>query len=234
MKFLLRSIGAFHCCIFFLSCTGQVNNTIAVEQFEKSILSKDSIQILDVRTPLEYASGHIKDALLADWTNKEEFARRTAFIDKNKPVYVYCLAGGRSALAAEQLKANGYAHVYNLDGGIKAWKAAGKLLDVQTTTPQMTLDAFSQAVNVPGIVLVDFGAKWCPPCKMMEPILQRLQTEQPGKFNLLKVDGGNDELVMKAYNVTTLPVFIIFKNGKQVWRKDGVASEEELKAQLKN
>ncbi len=47
-----------------------------------------------------------------------------------------------------------------------------------------------------------------------------------------KVDGGKDEDLVKLHNVTALPVFIIYKDGKEVWRKDGVASEEELKKAL--
>ena len=50
----------------------------------------------------------------------------------------------------------------------------------------------------------------------------------PGKFKLVKVDGGKDQQVLETYKVTALPVFILFKNGKQVWRRDGVASEKEL------
>ena len=72
----------------------------------------------------------------------------------------------------------------------------------------------------------------CPPCRMMEPVLKSLAANNAGKFKLVKVDGGNDEAVLKTYNVTALPVFIIFKNGKLVWRKDGVAEEKEIKEQL--
>jgi thioredoxin-like negative regulator of GroEL len=50
---------------------------------------------------------------------------------------------------------------------------------------------------------------------------------------LVKVDGGKDEEILKQYNVTALPVFMLFKDGKQVWRKDGVAEEKEIAAQFK-
>ena len=53
------------------------------------------------------------------------------------------------------------------------------------------------------------------------------------KFTLIKVDGGRDENIVKQYNVTALPVFIVFKDGKQVWRKDGIAEEKEIAAQFK-
>ena len=67
----------------------------------------------------------------------------------------------------------------------------------------------------------------------MEPVLKDIEQHNKGKFTLLKVDGGRDQDILQAYKVTALPVFIIFKDGKQVWRKDGIASEKELTDQLK-
>ena len=52
------------------------------------------------------------------------------------------------------------------------------------------------------------------------------------KFSLVKVDGGNDMDVMKEMHVEALPTFIIYKNGKEVWRKQGIVSLEEFKAKL--
>lgn len=227
MKNSFRSILSFFCVLFIISCTAQTNTTLTADEFEKAI-SKEAVQILDVRTQGEYTSGHIKNTLWANWNDKDEFARRIAFVDKNKPVYVYCLAGGRSAAAAEKMRAMGFEKVYELKDGINAWKAANKNVEGVTSTKQMTAEAFSLAINSSKIVLVDFGATWCPPCKKMEPVLKNLQTNNPGKFSLVKVDGGNDVDILKQYSVTSLPVFIIFKDGKQIWRKDGVAEEKEM------
>ena len=232
MKSLFNITAALIFSAGILSCNAQTNTALNASEFESGIGTKDSIQILDVRTSGEYGSGHIKGALLADWNNKEEFKRRVAFIDKNKPVYVYCLAGGRSAAAAEKMRAEGYEKVYELKGGINAWKADNKPLEGKSNTKQMTIDEFNGAINSSKTVLVDFGAAWCPPCKKMEPVLKSLQANNAGKFLLVKVDGGNDEAVLKAYNVTALPVFILFKDGKQVWRKDGVVEEKEIVREL--
>ena len=232
MKFLFNTVTAFIFSISILSCNAQTTTALNTNEFESGINAKDSIQILDVRTPGEYNSGHIKGALLADWNNKEEFKRRVAFIDKDKPVYVYCLAGGRSAAAAEKMRAEGYEKVYELKGGINAWKAGNKPLEGKSTTKQMTVDEFNSAINSSKTVLVDVGAEWCPPCRKMEPVLKSLQANNQGKFTLVKIDGGNDEDILKTYKITSLPVFILFKDGKQVWRKDGVAEEKEIADQL--
>lgn len=228
MKQLLYTVSL---SLLLFSCAAQTKTSLTADEFEKGI-AKDSVQVLDVRTPGEYASGHIKNTLLANWNDPQEFERRIGFIDKTKPVYVYCLAGGRSAAAAEKMRAMGYKNVYELKGGINAWKAGNKALEGASNNPQMSIETFNVSINTSKTVLVDFGATWCPPCKTMEPVLQSLQKNHSGQFTLLKVDGGNDQVILQQYKVTALPVFIIFKDGKQVWRKDGVADEKEIAAHL--
>jgi thioredoxin len=232
MKYSCRIVYISLFTLILFSCTAQTKTNLTADEFEKAI-AKDSVQILDVRTPGEYAGGHIKNTLLANWNDATEFERRISYVDKNKPVYVYCLAGGRSAAAAQKMRAMGFENVYELQGGINAWKASNKDLEgVSTAKMPFSLEAFNAAINSSKTVLVDFGAEWCPPCKKMEPVLQSLQKNNAGKFSLVKVDGGNDEAILKEYKVTQLPVFIIFKDGKQVWRKDGVVDEKEIAVHL--
>ncbi len=230
MHYLLNKLLCLSLALVVMNCQAQTKTSLNPDEFEKQL--SDSIQVLDVRTPGEYYSGHIKKALQADWNDPTEFNRRIAYVDKTKPVYVYCLAGGRSAAAAAKMRTMGYANVYELKGGINAWKAANKSLEGKTVAKQMSLDAFNETIKGSKKVLVDFGAEWCPPCKLMEPVLRNVEANKKLKFTLLKVDGGNDEDIMKAYKVTALPVFIIFNDGKEVWRKDGVVSEEELAGEL--
>ena len=218
--------------VILLSCQAQTKTALTADEFEKEILSKENIQILDVRTPGEFFGGHIKNALQADWNDTKEFDRRLSFVDKNKPVYVYCLAGGRSAAAAGKMRKAGYTNVYELTGGTNAWRAANKPLEGNSNEKQMTFDELNTAINVTKTVLLDFGASWCPPCKQMEPVLKSLADNNKGKFTLVKVDGGRDQDILKEYKVTALPVFIIFKDGKQVWRKDGIATEKEIAEHL--
>ncbi|MES2004190.1 MAG: rhodanese-like domain-containing protein [Bacteroidota bacterium] len=200
-------------------------------EFEKRINAQQP-QLLDVRTASEYQSGHLKNSLQADWLSKEQFSDRIQYIDKSKPVLVYCLSGARSAAAAKYLQENGFTNVQNLKGGLLAWKQEGKPVEGTVNKPQLSNKQYKELSQSAELVLVDFGAEWCPPCKKMEPVLQQLQTDLPGKFTLIKVDGGIDTDVMKAQKVDALPVFVIYKNGKEVWRKQGVVALDELKKQL--
>src|SRR5687767_3265640 len=91
---------------FSFSCSSsaqQVN--LDVPAFEKAI-ADSNIQVLDVRTMEEFNSGYLKNAFLADWNKKEVFRERVASLDKSKPVYTYCLSGGRSGAATKWLNEN--------------------------------------------------------------------------------------------------------------------------------
>jgi rhodanese-related sulfurtransferase len=215
-----------------ISCQGGAQSPdIPVETFHAGI-EKDNVQVLDVRTLQEYNSGHIAGSLLADWTKREQFNERVRSLDKTKPVYTYCLSGGRSRAAAEQLRKAGFKEVYNLEGGIVAWKRAARPVQNVTRGKQMTMQDYRALVPADQTVLVDFGAVWCPPCKKMEPVLKELVQSHGSAFKLVNVDGGVQEDLAKELGADAFPTFIIYKGGKEVWRKQGVVSKEELLKQL--
>lgn len=83
------------------------------------------VVLLDVRTPGEIAGGKIAaDAVEFDFY-EEDFQSNLESLDKNKKIYVYCKAGGRSSSAAKMLIDKGFKEVYNLNGGITAWQGSG-------------------------------------------------------------------------------------------------------------
>lgn len=97
---------------------------VAPVAFEKKMAAQKG-QVIDVRTPKEFQSGHIAGAMNLHVYDKD-FEQRVDKLDKNKPVYVYCKAGGRSAEATETLKSKGFKTIVELDGGMDAWTEAGK------------------------------------------------------------------------------------------------------------
>lgn len=214
------------------SCQGSTQpSDIPVEEFSKGII-KENVQVLDVRTQEEYNSGHIEGSFLADWTQREQFNERIKSLDKNKPVYAYCLSGGRSRAAAAHLRKAGFKEVYNLDGGIVAWKRAARPVEGVARSKQMTLDEYKALIPADRTVLVDIGAVWCPPCKKMEPVVRDLVQSNGTAFQLVQVDGGVQEELAKRLNANSFPTFIIYKGGREVWRKEGIVSKEALLEQL--
>lgn len=90
----------------------------------------DDIQLIDVRTPMEVSDGTIQGAENMNCLDSD-FMEKVATLDKNKPVYLYCKSGGRSARSAKQLADAGFTKVYDLQGGITAWKAEGNEVVVE-------------------------------------------------------------------------------------------------------
>ncbi|GAB2775307.1 rhodanese-like domain-containing protein [Salinimicrobium soli] len=93
-------------------------------EFKKEIQKKD-VQLIDVRTPEEYAAGHIEGAHNIDFL-AEGFLKHFENFDKNKPVYLYCRSGNRSAKASAQLIEAGFKNIIDLKGGYKAWPPKNK------------------------------------------------------------------------------------------------------------
>ncbi|MBW8685400.1 rhodanese-like domain-containing protein [Chitinophaga rhizophila] len=195
---------------------------VEVPVFQQSI-EKENVQVFDVRTAAEFSTGHLHNALQADYTNKGEFLERVGYLDKEQPVYVYCLSGGRSTKAAAWMRNNGFKKVVELNGGINAWKQAGQPVEGVADTKQLSVEDFRTAIGK-GEVLVDVGAEWCPPCRKMQPVLDAYLKANK-TVRLVKVDGGRDTQVMESINATSLPTFILYKDGREVWRKKGVSDK---------
>lgn len=115
-------------CFFLL--TGCVNSqtqqksvieNVDAAKFKQLVDAKRGI-VLDVRTPGEVADGYIGGATHIDISDSN-FESRINQLDKNKDIYVYCAAGGRSSSAAEILQKNGFVRVYNLEEGFDGWKS---------------------------------------------------------------------------------------------------------------
>ncbi len=219
--------------VFFVSCAKPNANNNQTESLTlpavafKEAIQKPGVQILDVRTAGEYAGGHIQNALQANWTDQKEFQDRTQHLDKKTTVYVYCQAGGRSAAAQTYLIEQGY-KVVNLEGGMSNWKMNGLPVEGNANAVQMRVDDFDKVISSHDLILVDIGATWCPPCRKMLPTIDKIKVTQGEKLYFLAVDGGVDMDVMKKVQFEVLPTFIIYKKGKEVWRKTGIVEEAEF------
>ena len=77
-------------------------------------------------------------------------------------------------------------------------------------------------------VLVDFGAKWCRPCKKLSPIIDEIAEEMKDKIYVFKIDVDENPETSKKYKVESLPSLMIFKNGKLISTKNGLISKNKL------
>lgn len=90
------------------------------------LIKEDKVTLIDARTQKEWDEGHLEGAKRIEIAAEDFDENAVANLDRDKPVLVYCRSGGRSAKAAERLEKLGFKTVYDLKGGIVAWKAAGK------------------------------------------------------------------------------------------------------------
>jgi len=89
-----------------------------------------------------------------------------------------------------------------------------------------------EVLKAEGVVLVDFFATWCGPCKALAPILDALSEEFEGKAKVLKVDVDEDNALAMEYRVMSVPTMKIFKNGEVVETLVGLRAEAELREKL--
>ena len=217
----------------FFSCNAQQNGatSVSADEFEKDIKAPDA-QILDVRTSYEYNGGHIANTLQANWNDQTQFTDRIQHLDKNRPVYIYCATGVRSAAAARWMRNNGFKNVVELQGGFINWKRSGKPVAMAAPQKQLSLDDYQQMIPATGTALVDFGADWCPPCVKMRPVVDAIGETMPDKVKIVKVDVGVNTDILKPLNINSYPTFIVYKDGKEVWRQSGIIDKAVLESQL--
>jgi len=216
--------------LFFAACqsgTSQNTKKLEVDAFEKQLATSTNFQLVDVRTADEYKANHLKGALNIDYTS-DNFEKFIQSLDKNKPTFVYCLSGGRSASAAKVLAQKGFKEIYEMKGGMGAWKASNKPYEAIIKKAGMSMDDFNKVLATQKLVLVDFNAKWCAPCQKMLPMVTELSQTYKDKLILLKIDYDENEDLVKGLKVSEIPLLLIYKNGKVIWQKIGLTEKSEL------
>ena len=239
-------------CVPLIFCCGEITNEkednkiidkkvvqkvledVNTENFQQLIEKGDGI-IIDVRTSQEFNSGHIIDATNIDFSS-DDFTDKLKIVRKDIPIYVYCRSGGRSSSAADKMEKLGFTEVYNLLGGIGSWQSEGyktiKSKKVETTTqPKFTETQLNKILSNHKTVLIDFSTQWCVPCKKMKPIIQEIQRENTN-VKVLFIDADANKELVKKYQIKGVPVFIVFKNSEESFRKVGLCNKEELTNQL--
>jgi rhodanese-related sulfurtransferase len=128
MKKLISILGV---SVFFLTGCGSSSESVinqGVTEFAKTV-SDLSVVVLDVRTPAEFMSGHLANAINIDIEGMQ-FNSDVSKLDKSKTYAVYCRSGRRSAIATDEMSKLGFKTLFNLEGGTGAWSAAGQTLVV--------------------------------------------------------------------------------------------------------
>lgn len=222
--------------ITFTSCSnGQPpkKTLLTATEFASKIQEISNAPIIDVRTPDEFSKGHLLNAKNIDW-NGDEFDKQMELIDKSTPIFVYCLSGGRSASATKSMMKSGFQTIYELDGGIMKWRAANlpETTEIASKSSGMTKNEFDSLTNSDKLVLVDFYAEWCVPCKKMKPYLEEISKDMAGKVIVVRINVDDNKELTKELKIDVLPVLHLYKNNMLKWENIGFIEKEDVVKQL--
>lgn len=87
---------------------------------------------------------------------------------------------------------------------------------------------FNEIINTNHLVLIDFYADWCGPCKMMSPILQEVKSAIQEGIKIIKINVDQHQDLAAHFMVRGVPTLMLFKNGKMLWRQSGVLHKKDI------
>lgn len=94
------------------------------------------------------------------------------------------------------------------------------------------MSKFSDLVNGGQLVLIDFFAEWCGPCKMMKPILEEVKKQMGDSITIIKIDAEKNMEAAAAFQIQAYPTLVLVKEGKILWRQSGVLPAPEIVRQI--
>lgn len=214
------------------SCAQKPSSTIekvTPAQFQERLKATPDAQLLDVRTPEEFLEGHLKGAKNLDY-NSDSFEASLSGLNKDKPVFVYCFVGGRSGQAAKLLSQKGFTQVIDMQGGYKKWTEEG--LPIKNPGKALNKEGISEdefkRLTAKGLVLVDFNAPWCPPCRKMRPFMDQLATKMNGTLQVVPLNADENTIMVRKMQIDELPTLLLYKDGQLVMRHIGFIDESGL------
>ena len=221
--------------ILLSACSGGQSQTgtndLPATEFAQKIKEIPGAPVIDVRTPDEFSKGHLLNAKNIDW-NGNDFQSQVSQLDKSKPVFVYCLSGGRSSSAAKQMRENGFTQVYELSCGIMKWRGADLPETTNTASLGMNKQHFDELLNTDKTVLIDFYADWCGPCKKMKPYLEEISNDMKDKVQVIRINADDNQGLCKELKIDALPVLQVYKDKNLSWTHSGFIEKAEVVKQL--
>ena len=94
--------------------------------------------------------------------------------------------------------------------------------------------SFQDLIDSDKLVLIDFYATWCGPCKMLFPILKEVKDVLQEQVSIIKIDVDKNQEIAALYQVRSVPTLLLFQNGKVLWRQSGVVPKEEIIQNIKS
>lgn len=93
---------------------------------------------------------------------------------------------------------------------------------------------YSEITSRPGVILIEFYASWCPHCRKMMPVVEKLRDQLEGQADVVRLDVDSDTEAAEEAKANSVPLFVIFKDGKEMWRQSGEMDGQALLSKVRS
>lgn len=219
----VKKISLIAVLLLMAACSQDGKTTLTIDEF-KSEIEKGGSQVVDLRSESAYKSSHIPGAMSVTGSTAEIVAKETY---ADMPLYLYNENGEGMDELVNKLRKGGFKKVYGLKEGINAWKKQGFSLEELKIFENDTI-AFEKAILGSKLVMVDFNAEWCRPCKMLDPIVKKLRETRAKDAIVYSIDTDKNPVLAQQYKAESIPLLVFLKNGQEIGRSVGLISESKL------
>ena len=224
-------------CLPFLS-VGQQFVQLSASEFNTAISHREGT-LLDVRTPQEFNQEHIEGAGNLNFYALD-FYKQLELLPRDEPVYLYCKTGWRSTKAADYLMKHNYTKVYNLKKGLMEWDLNElpliQIAELQSKGANSYRYADFRRIteSEDRLVMIDFYAPWCAPCRKMLPFVDKIEKEYSGQVAVIKINVDASKALVKKLQIGSVPYFVFYKNNVPVDSFLGERKEQEIRQIVNN
>lgn len=202
---------------------------LTIREFAAILNTSKNAQILDARSPEEFAVNHIKGAINVDLKDVAGTEKTITALNPKYPTFSYSINNGRSSVLAKKLREKGFEKVYELPGGLGNWVGAGNpLQSFNNKGLAISSKQYQELIQSKELVLVDFGSKFCGGCRKLVPVLDSLDNNRASNLKIVRIEFDNNPELVKEQEIKALPTLKLYKNGQEVWLNKGHIVYQQL------
>lgn len=244
MKFLLSSknylLGfSLLTLLLMTACMGGPADkvqAVAVDDLEQAMRPYANLQVVDLRSPEDYLESHLPGAINID-RNSPTFEKELAGLNPGRPVYFYCANGMTSAEVIKNLPKSSYVKIYDVTGGFAAWSGAGKKLsrvDRVSRPEPVTRSEYDALVKKNDYILLQFSPSSVDPevLKKLDSMMESIVKKKSGEIAFRKYNYRDQVSLARDLKVNNLPTLILYRQGTEVWRYEGMPDKTEVESNL--
>ncbi len=239
VKGLKFSFAVFCVSVLLVSCLGNSNEkiqSISVDELEQAMRPYANLQVVDLRSPEDYLEAHLPGAVNID-LNSPTFEKELAGLNPELPIYLYCANGLSSAEAIKKMAKKPFPKIYDVTGGYGAWSGAGKKLsqvDRVARPEPVTRSEYDAMIKKAEFILLQFSPSSVDPMvlKRMEAMVFGVAKRKGGEMEFKKYNYSDQVSLARDLKVNNLPTLILYKQGIEVWRYEGMPEKSEIESAI--